>query len=59
MLLVCVYPNLALAPIVTEPSLKSGVRRLKIDQGILDEARMNKHTCKAYKIMIKAGIKLL
>jgi hypothetical protein len=44
---------------VTEPPLKSGVCHLKIDPVILDEARMHKHTCKAYIIMIKVGIKLL
>jgi hypothetical protein len=41
---------------VIEPPLKSGVRRHKINRGILDEARMHKHT---YKIIIKVEIKLL
>jgi hypothetical protein len=44
---------------MTEPPLKSGVHRLKINQGILNEAKMHKHTYKAYKIMIKIEIKLL
>jgi hypothetical protein len=44
---------------VIEPSLKSGVHRLKINQGILDEARMHKHTYKAYRIIIKVEIQLL
>jgi hypothetical protein len=51
-------PNLALIPTVIEPPLKSGVRRLKIDQGILDEARMYKHTYNGYKDVIIVEIKL-
>jgi hypothetical protein len=46
-------------PSVIEPPLKSGVRHLKINRGILDKARMHKHTYKAYRIMIKVEIKLL
>ncbi len=52
-------PNLALVPIVTEPPQKLGVCHLKIDRGILFEARMHKHTYEAYKIMIKVEIQLL
>jgi hypothetical protein len=44
---------------VTKPPQKWGVCRLKIDQGILDEARMHKNTYKAYKDMIKVEIMLL
>jgi hypothetical protein len=44
---------------VTEPPQKLGVCHLKIDQGMLDEARMHKHTYEAYKDMIKVEIKLL
>jgi hypothetical protein len=44
---------------VTEPPMKCGVHHLKIDRGILDEARMDKHTYEAYKGMIKVAIKLL
>jgi hypothetical protein len=43
---------------VIEPPLEM-VHRLKINQGILDEARMHKHTYEAYKDMIKVEIKLL
>jgi hypothetical protein len=42
-----------------EPPQKRGVRLLKIDQGILDEARMCKHTYEAYKEKIKVEIMLL
>jgi hypothetical protein len=50
----------SIEPTVTEPPQKLGVCRLKINRGILDEARMHKHTYKAYKIRIKVNkIKLL
>jgi hypothetical protein len=52
-------PNLTLIPIVTNPPQKWGDRHLKIDQGILNKARMNKHTYEAYKDMIKVEIKLI
>jgi hypothetical protein len=52
-------PNLALIPIMTESSQKWGVHHLKIDLGILNKARMHKHTYEAYKDMIKVEIKLL
>jgi hypothetical protein len=38
---------------VTEPPQEWGVHHLKIDRGILDEARMHKHTYEAYKTKIK------
>jgi hypothetical protein len=44
---------------VTEPPQKWGVRHLKINQGILEEARMLQLTYDAYKDMIKVEIKLL
>jgi hypothetical protein len=45
--------------LVTEPPWNLGVRRLKIYLGILNEARMHKHTYEAYKDLIKVEIKLL
>jgi hypothetical protein len=42
-----------------ETPQKWEVRRLKINQGILDEARMHKHIDEAYKHMIKVENKLL
>jgi hypothetical protein len=45
--------------IVIAPPQKWGVHHLKIDRGILDEARMHKHARQAYKIMIKIKVKLL
>jgi hypothetical protein len=36
-----------------------GIRRLKIDPGILNKVRMRKHAYEAYKDMIKIEIKLL
>jgi hypothetical protein len=44
---------------VTESPLKFRCSSLKINQGILDEARMHKHTYEVYKYMIKVEIKLL
>jgi hypothetical protein len=44
---------------VSEPPQRWRVHRLKIDRGILGEARMHKHTYEAYKTMIKVEIKLL
>jgi hypothetical protein len=41
------------------PPWNLGLHRLKIDLGILDEARMHKHIYEAYKDMIKVEIKLL
>jgi hypothetical protein len=56
----CVFnTNLALVPTVTEPPHKWGVHHLKIDWGILDEAKMHKHTYETYKDMIKVEIKVL
>jgi hypothetical protein len=52
-------PNLALISFMIEPPQKWGVRRLKIDQGILNEERMHKHTYKAHKDMIKVEMWLL
>jgi hypothetical protein len=39
--------------IVTEPPPKLGVHHLKIDRGILNEARMHKHNTQAYDTMFK------
>jgi hypothetical protein len=44
---------------MTESPQKWGVHHLKIDLGILNKARMHKHTYEAYKDMIKVEIKLL
>jgi hypothetical protein len=44
---------------VTEPPWKVGVRLLKMYRGILDEARIHKHTYEAYKDMINIEINLL
>jgi hypothetical protein len=44
---------------VIEPYKKWGVRRLKIDQRILDKARIRKHTYETCKDMIKIEIMLL
>jgi hypothetical protein len=44
---------------VTKPHQKRGVHHLKIDRGILDEARMHKDAYKSYKNMIKVEIQLL
>jgi hypothetical protein len=46
-------PNLALIPAVIEPPQKWEVHLLKINQGILNEVRMHKHTYEAYKEKIK------
>jgi hypothetical protein len=42
-------PDLALTPTMTEPPQKWGVHRLRIDWGILDEMRIQKHDTQAYK----------
>jgi hypothetical protein len=44
---------------VTEPPKKWGVHHLKINRGILDKARVRKHTYEAYKDIIKVEIMLL
>jgi hypothetical protein len=44
---------------VIESPKKWGVCHLKINRGIPNEARIPKHTYKAYRIMIKVEIKLL
>jgi hypothetical protein len=44
---------------VTETAWNSRAHHLKINRGILDEARMRKHRYEAYKDMIKVEIKLL
>jgi hypothetical protein len=54
-----IVSGLEMLSTVTEPPWKWGVCHLKIDRGILDEARMHKHTYKIYKDMIKVEIKLL
>jgi hypothetical protein len=54
-----IVSGLEMLSTVTEPPRKWGIRHLKIDRGILDEARMHKHTYKIYKDMIKVEIKLL
>jgi hypothetical protein len=46
-------PNLALLLAMTETPQKWGIRLLNIDRGILDEARLRKHTYEAYKDKIK------
>jgi hypothetical protein len=42
-----------------EPPHNQGICCIKIDRGILDEARMHNHTYEAYKDMIKVEIMLL
>jgi hypothetical protein len=45
--------QLELILVLTELPQKGGVCRLKIDRGILGEARMLKHTYKSYRNVIK------
>jgi hypothetical protein len=52
-------PNLALVPTVIDPPLKSRGLSPQDQSGILDEARMHKHTYETYKDMIKVELKLL
>jgi hypothetical protein len=47
------HANLTTASDVTDPPQKWGDHRLKVNRGILDEARIHKHTYEAYKDIIK------